>query len=223
MPWRSSHIYAKWTELLDSNRNVEVQTVAKCKSGNGGHPTWPRTQGNTVSRDGTCIWQLAMIGTQLATGSGSALDTVSPEFFPGAGHGDNNGFVELANAANLESSIQKLEAFTFEFYVDMLNSVTSQRINLLAYSPAQPMPNNHYAVLIQLTGSNGSCSNNCLLVQADISGSTVQAQASISAGAVTPNVTHHVALTYDGTMLRAFLDGSLVTCFGIRHFDRSTI
>jgi hypothetical protein len=161
---------------------------------------------------------MAMVGTQLATGTGSALDTVSPEFFPGAGYGSNNGFFELSNVSHIDQRANGLAAFTIEFYVNLLNSSVSfgagQAIYFFAAAPGQPMPSNIAAVQIYVSGANGACSNNCLGFSVDIGGLNVNdghgGRSNIAAGNMSLGVTHHIALSYDGTTIRLFKDGTIV-------------
>jgi hypothetical protein len=206
--WQASHAYAQYKEILDSNGNVQFVKTAGT-SGSGSHPTWATTQGSTTT-DGTVTWQMAMTGTSLATGAGSTLDTVSQEFFPGAGYGGNNGFFELSNSTGIDRKANGLGAFTIEFYVNMIDNVTSQIIYLFGAEPGYPMPSNIPAVRIMLYNSEGSCTGNCLAFSADIGGSNVTAFTTLAAGSMTSGVTHHVALTYDGTTVRLFKDGTLV-------------
>ena len=57
-------------------------------------------------------------GETIATGTGGSLDVADGEFFNGAGYGSNNATVEIMNAANFETSLNGLAAFTFEFYIE---------------------------------------------------------------------------------------------------------
>jgi hypothetical protein len=204
--WQSNHVYAAFKEIIDSNGNLQFVKTAGTST-NGSHPTWATTQGNTTT-DGTVTWQMAMVGTQLATGVGSALDTVSPEMFPGAGYGSNNGFIELSHDGKIDTYANGATTFTVEFYVNMLD--TAGNIDLFAVTPGQPMPNNLYALIIRIGGANGSCTGNCLQFYADIGGSQVIASSSVVAGSMTSGVTHHIALSYDGTTVRLFKDGTSV-------------
>ena len=204
--WTASHGYAQYKELLDSNGNVEVQTAAACTSGSGSHPTWPVTQGGTVS-DNTCTWQLAMIGTQLASGSGSALDAVSPEMWPGAGFGSNNATMELGNPGGPnDGDLNGLSHFTVEFYFNNLVNTTGQ-VSMVGMEPGAPESSNLPAMQIFLNDAVGSCPHNCVEAIMDIGGSRVAIQPTIAGDAAAPGITHHVAVTYDGTTVTLWLDG----------------
>ena len=209
--WQSNHVYAASKEIIDSNGNLQFVKTAGTST-NGSHPTWATTQGSTTT-DGTVTWQMAMVGTSLASGTGSALDLVSQEFFPGAGYGGNNGFIELNHDGKIDSYAKGAAAFTVEFYTNQLfTAATSQAIHLFTASPGQPMPNNIAAVDIAIYGfgASGSCTGSCLQFSADIGGSNVAATSTIAAGSMSAGITHHLALTYDGTTVRLFKDGTLV-------------
>ncbi len=199
--WSASAAYVQWKEILDSNGNVEVQTASACTAG-AVRPTWPTTQGNTVT-DNTCTWQLAMIGTQLATGAGSALDTVSPEFFPGAGYGGNNGFLELSYPRGVtDQLLNGRGAFTVEFYLNMLTGHAGQDAYLVGFEPTQPEAGNHPGLRIR--GSYQSGNTWYWSADVDIGGALINVATTT---AITLGVTHHVALTYDGTTLTLWVDG----------------
>ncbi len=203
--WSASASYVQWKEILDSNGNVEVQTASACTSGSGSHPTWPTVQGNTVA-DNTCTWQLAMIGTQLATGTGSALDTVSPEFFPGAEYGPNNGYLELSYPRGVTDQMMNgLGAFTVEFYVNMIAGHAGQDAYLLGFEPTQPEAGNIPGLRIR--GAYQSGTTWYWAADVDIAGAKVTVS---STTAITFGVTHHVALTYNGTTLTIWVDGASV-------------
>jgi Pectate lyase superfamily protein/Concanavalin A-like lectin/glucanases superfamily len=209
--WQASHVYSvQFKEILDSNGNVEfVNTTGT--SGSGSHPTWCTTQGCTTT-DGTVTWQLAMIGTSLATGPGSALDTVSQEFFSGAGYGNNNGPFELNNSGKLDTYMNGLGAFTIEFYVDVVVGRGSNDVFLVGMEPGQPMPSNLLTFRIALGGAGqGSCttSNPCPYAYVNIGGVQKLVFNAATATPINLGVTHHVALTYDSSNLRLFWDGAL--------------
>jgi hypothetical protein len=205
--WTASHSYAQYKEILDSNGNVEVATTGGT-SGGGSHPAWPTTQGSTVT-DGGVTWTLAMIGTQLATGSGSALDAVSPEFFPGAGYSSNNATLELSNAGNLESTVNGLSHFTVEFYFDQLS--TADGVYLVSYNSGMPEQSNTSALEIyEANGAQGSCTGRCLAASVDIGGSNINLQPIIAGAAIPLATTQHIAISYDGSNVRLFLNGALL-------------
>ena len=207
-PWVASHSYAQYKEVLDSNGNVEVATTAGT-SGSGSHPAWPTTQGNTVS-DGGVTWTLAMIGTRLATGSGSALDAVSPEMWPGAGFSSNNASLELSNPGNLESTVSGLSHFTVEFYFNQMDSTAGGGLYLVSYNQQTPLLSGNSALQIFETGTSGSCLDKCLYMQADIGGTVVSLFPTIAAAEIPTGTTQHIAITYDGSNLRSFLNGTLL-------------
>jgi hypothetical protein len=207
--WQASHAYVAWKEILDSNGNVQFVKTAGT-SGSGSHPTWATTQGATTT-DGTVTWQLGMIGTQLASGSGSALDTVDQEFFPGSGYGGNNGPIELNNSGKLDGFMNGAAAFTVEFYVNLVVTFGKNNLYLVGMEPGQPMPSNIPAFQIYLTPfAGGSCTNAnpCWVATADIGG--VQRTIFQNTVPIVLGVTHHCALTYNGSTLRLFVDGTQV-------------
>jgi Concanavalin A-like lectin/glucanases superfamily len=195
--WASTTAYAQWKEIIDSNGNLEVVKTAGT-SGSGSHPTWPTTQGSTVV-DGTVTWQLAMIGTQLAAGTGSALDAVSPEFFPGAGYGGyNNAEFEIANPANIEPYMTGAAAFTVEYYVNPLTNCTGNNCYLVGMEPGEPMASNipAFQTFIDFNGH--------WQAEADIGGVRQSIRSTTPA---VLGITQHIALTYDGATLRFFVAG----------------
>lgn len=206
--WAASHSYAQYWELLDSNGNVEVQTAAACTSGSGGHPTWPLAQGGTVA-DNTCTWQLAMIGTRLATGSGTALDGVTPGFWPGVS-GNNNATTEIGNPLDLESRLNGLSHFTIEFYFNSVIQTGATVYYMVGMEPGAPEGTNQAAFQILLNDSQGSCPHNCVQAIVDIGNSRVALQPTTPAADATPGITHHVAVTYDGSTVTLWLDGTSI-------------
>jgi len=209
--WTASHSYSQFKEVLDSNGNVEVQTGSACTSGSGSHPAWPTTQGATVG-DNTCTWLLAVIGSSLATGSGSALDAVSPEMWPGAGFGTNNATMELGNPGGPnDGAINGLSHFTVEFY---FNSVVPTNggaaFFMVGMEAGAPESSNMAALQIYLGDAQGSCPHNCLGAIVDIGNSRVALQPTTAGANATPGITHHVAVSYDGSNARLFLDGVLL-------------
>ncbi len=214
MTWQASHGYSPYQDVLDANGNVEVVEGGACTSGAGSHPTWPTTQPNTVT-DNTCTWALATTGggTQIATGAGSSLDAADPEFFNGAGYGGNNATMELGNPGNLEHQISALANFTVEFYVEPFFSDggASDNFHFFDISSGEPRSSNISAFQTSIGGNGGGCTNNCLYVQANIGGSnvTMGGGSGPAAASLTINKIHHVAVTYDGSTLREFVDGVL--------------
>src|SRR5690242_8056013 len=209
--WTASHSYSQYKEVLDSNGNIEVETASSCSSGSGSHPAWPTVQGGTVGGDGTCAWQLAMIGTRLASGSGSALDAVSPEMWPGAGFGSNNATAELGNPGGPnDGALNGLASFTVEFYYLTMSASSGGGVYLVGMEAGAPESSNMAALQIYTADSQGSCSTNCLGALLDIGNSRVALQPTTSGASVAEGVTHHVAVTYDGSNARLFLDGVLL-------------
>ena len=205
-PWTASHSYSQYKEVLDSNGNVEVATTGGT-SGSGPHPPWPNTPGNTVT-DGGVTWTLAMIGTQLASGSGSALDAVSPEMWPGAGFSSNNATLELGNPGNLESTLNGLSHFTVEFYFDQMSHTDGYY--LLSYNTGAPKLSSTNALeIFENSGASGSCPIRCLFAQVDIGGSSIGLFPTIAAAQI-PIGPVHIAITYDGSNVRLFLGGALL-------------
>ena len=214
LTWQASHSYAQYADILDSNGNVQVQEAPGCTSGSGSHPAWPTTQPNRVS-DNTCTWALATTGgtTQIASGGGTSLDAADPEFFNGAGYGGNNATAEIMNASNIEASLNGgasgIPHFTVEFYVEpFLNDAGGfGNYNFLTISPGAPQQTNVQALGFLINGNGGGCTYNCIQASADVGGSLITINAQNANSSLTVNKIHHVALTYDGTTLRLFLDG----------------
>jgi Concanavalin A-like lectin/glucanases superfamily/Pectate lyase superfamily protein len=204
--WASAHSYAQYWELLDSNGNVEVQTASACTSGST-QPTWPATQGSTVT-DNTCTWQVGMIGTQLATGTGSAWDAVTPGFWPGV-TGVNNATTEIGNALDLEDYLTGLSHFTVEFYMNPIGTTATgggTTYYTFGIESADPEQSNLSALQIYLADAQGSCAHNCLGAILNIGG-RVALQPTTSAASVSSGATHHIAVTYDGSTATLWLDG----------------
>lgn len=209
--WQVSHVYAQYKEIIDSSGNVEVATTAGT-SGGGAHPTWPASVGGTVT-DGGVTWTRAMTGTQLATGSGSALDGVSPEMWPGAGFASNNATMELGNPGNLEESLNGQAQFTVDFYFNNLRPTNGLggSLYLVSISPGAPEGGNTSALQVFLQDAVGSCAHNCLQATLNIGGSNVNLQpTTLSTDNAAVGVIHHAAVTYDGSNARLFLDGILL-------------
>ena len=207
--WQAGHFYGQYKEIRDSNGNVEVAKTGGT-SGSGLHPTWPTTNGGTVS-DGGVTWTRAMTGTSLGTGSGSALDAVSPEFFPGAGYGSNNATVEIANAGNLQSTLNGQNQFTIEFYVNVIAPTNSgNQFGLVGWRASAPQGSNVNAFTVYLLDGNSSCTHNCLVASVDIGGSNISLNPRSTGSSMIPGTIHHIAITYDGSNARLFLDGALL-------------
>jgi hypothetical protein len=208
--WTASHSYSQYKEVLDSNGNVEVQTAAACTSGSGGHPAWPTTQGASVS-DNTCTWQLAVVGASLATGSGSALDAVSPEMWPGAGFGTNNATMELGNPGGPnDGALNGLSHFTVEFYFNVIAQTGGTTYYMVGMEAGAPEVSNLAAFQTYIADAQGSCPHNCVAAILDIGGSRIALQPLTATADAAPGITHHLAVTYDGSNARLFLDGVLL-------------
>lgn len=208
-PWTASHSYSQYKEVLDSNGNIEVATTGGT-SGSGSHPTWPNTQGNTVT-DGGVTWTLAMIGTHLASGSGSALDAVSPEMWPGAGFSSNNATLELGNPGGPnDGALNGLSHFTVEFYFNAITQTGGTTYYMVGMEAGAPESSNLAALQIYIADAQGSCPHNCVGAILDIGGSRVALQPTTGGADAAPGITHHLAVTYDGSNARLFLDGALL-------------
>jgi len=207
--WTPSHSYSQYKEVLDSNGNVEVATTGGT-SGSGSHPTWPTTQGNTVT-DGGVTWTLAMIGTHLVTGSGSALDAVSPEMWPGAGFSTNNATLELGNPGGPNDGVLNgVSQFTVEFYFNMVTQTGGATYYMVGMEAGAPEASNLAALETYVADAQGACPHNCVGAILDIGGSRIALQPIIAGADAAPGVTHHFAVTYDGSNARLFLDGVLL-------------
>jgi hypothetical protein len=155
-----------------------------------------------------------MIGSQLATGSGSALDAVSPEMWPGAGFSTNNATLELGNPGGPNDGVLNGQAnFTVEFYFEtMAASTGGNTLYLVGMETGAPSSNTQAALQFYIADSQGSCSTNCLGAILDIGNTRVALQPTTSSPnpSVSKGITHHVAVTYDGSNARLFLDGVLL-------------
>ncbi len=209
--WQASHNYAQWQDIRDSNGNIEVQEAAACTSGSGAHPNWPTTQPNTVA-DGSCTWALATTGgmAAIASGAGGSLDSADPEFFNGAGYGSNNATMEIMNPANLEGVLNGLSQFTVEFYFEPFSNPGSNTNWIISITQGAPDGNgNQRQLWFGLQGANGSCSGPCLQTGWEIGGAQNASSFNAAANTVALNRIHHIALTYDGSSVRTFVDGQL--------------
>jgi hypothetical protein len=222
--WHAAHRYGGpnssgaasiTSDIIDSNGNIEVQTFFNsgngCTSGSA-QPTWPTSPQGTTMSDNNCVWVLATTGGSktIATGSGGSLDAEDPEFFNGAGYGINNATMEIMNAANLESSINGFANFTVEFYVEPFfdDGGGFDNLNLIGIHSGVPEASNPNALTFLMEGGGCTGGSNCLRASADIGGSSVTVGAGTT-GRLTAFHIHHVALTYDGSTLRLFIDGVL--------------
>ena len=160
-----------------------------------------------------CVWGLATTGgaRQIATGAGSSWDAADPEFFNGAGYGSNNATVEMMNPANLESAINGLSHFTVEFYMEIFGSDGGGFNNwhFIGIHPGAPLPGNVKALDFGTNGNGCTGGSNCLFAEANINGSAVAIGGGAGTLQIAPNKIHHIALTYDGSTLRLFVDGAL--------------
>jgi hypothetical protein len=204
----------KPSDIVDSNGNIEVQTFFNggngCTSGSGAHPTWPTTPVGTTTSDNNCVWVLATTGGQksIASGAGTSLDADDSEFFNGAGYGTNNATAEIMNPANLESSLNGLSNFTVEFYVETFfdDGGNFDNIQLIGIHAGYPENGSLDALKLQMNGSGCVGGTNCLRAFVDIGGTSV----GLAAGngvQLTRFRIHHVAISYDGTTARLFIDG----------------
>jgi hypothetical protein len=207
----------KPADIVDTNGNVEVQTFYNggngCTSGSGSHPSWPTSPVGTTTADNNCVWVLATTGGSktIASGAGASLDAADPEFFNGANYGLNNATAEIMNPGNLEGFTNGLAAFTVEFYVEVFyDDSAGGNLNLFQISPGQPEPNNTPGMRIFSQGNGCTGGSNCLRATADIGGSGICVGCGAGyPGKLTEFGIHHVAVTYDGTTLRLFIDGVL--------------
>jgi hypothetical protein len=99
------------------------------------------------------------------------------------------------NAAGFEGRLNSIAAFTFEFYYEafLSDGGNFDNYNLIGIHQGNPAAN-PTAFSISMNGNGCSLGFNCLRAAAYINGSQV----------------HHIALTYDGSTLRLFLDGTIV-------------
>ena len=215
--WTASHSYSQFKEILDTNNNVEVATTGGT-SGSGSHPAWPTScpiaSAPCTTTDNGVTWTFAMVGTQLASGSGSAWDAVSPEMWPGAGFGSNNATIELGNPGNLEIATNGLANFDVRFYFEeMVSTSVSGTVYMTSITEGQPSQlNSGYndGISFYLQDGSGSCTHNCLLANVEIGGSQVTFYTTPTTGNAAPGAVHLAELSYDGTNARLFLDGNLL-------------
>ena len=73
-----------------------------------------------------------------------------------------------------------------------------------------PEASNLAALTINMVGSSGLCSANCLQAILDIGGKRVALQPTTARTILSTAVRHHIAVTYDGSTARLFLDGILL-------------
>jgi hypothetical protein len=191
--WQSGHLYAQWSEIKDSNGNIEVATTGDTSGGS--QPTWPTTQGSTTT-DGGVKWTLEVIGGQLLSGTGSAFNSLKR-------------WVPLdMSMASAAMKLNGLSAITLEAKVDQVNAAGS---GLILFSRLEPgMPKTWGSSNGGLNrGSIGSFQFNipedskprCNLT---IGGAFYQVTSSTS---ITLNHSHHIACDYDGSTIRIFVDG----------------
>lgn len=196
--WQASHSYSQYTEIRDSNGNIEVATAGGT-SGSGAHPSWPTSQGATVT-DGGVTWTLEVIGSQLATGSGSAYDTENA----------SGPSLDLGWAGGV-MNLNGLSQFTVELYLDPIHGSISGYNNIVGSYVGQPPlgagngggeGGGAFALYINpLSGTN-------LLCAQMTTGGTSHTLCASTAFAF--NATHHVALSYDGSTIRLFDNRTMV-------------
>lgn len=217
--WQASHSYGSAGSLgpsydiVDSNGNIEVQTnFSGCTSG-AAQPAWPTATIGTSTSDNTCTWILATTGgsRSIASGSGGSLDVADNEFFNNAGYGSNDASAEIASATGVDYLLNGLGAFTFEFYIEPFvnDGGGSDNINLIGIHAGKPNPTAQDGLDFQLNGNGCTNGYNCLSAGANIGGTFVWANAGGIGSGLAANQVHHVALTYDGSTLRLFIDGRL--------------
>jgi hypothetical protein len=197
--WQANHAYPQFSELRDSNGNIEVATGGGT-SGSGSHPTWPTTQGATVA-DGSVTWTLEVIGSQLASGTGSAYDTVN-----------NSAPVLDLGWTGPPMNLSGLSAFTVETYLDAVGSsfCGNNYCNIIGSyvnAPGSGAAGNVGGGAFDLYVNPFSTPANELQADIKIGGTHYGLSDTAS---LTTNVTHHIALTYDGSTVRLFKDGVMV-------------
>jgi hypothetical protein len=202
--WASSTAYPQNAEIKDSNGNIEVATTPGT-SGTAAHPMWATSQGSTTA-DGSVTWTLEVIGTQLATGTGSAASLQATAI---------QSNVELLNLGDdpqlFSNTMNPLGAITVEGYFLAPTYYGAQNIFLLGTSQAYPGTlSGFYTPDSLYIEACGTCSTQGQLkAQLKLSGGTVTITGNTT-NLFTPNTTHHVALSYNGSTVYLFLDGALV-------------
>ena len=191
--WQSRHLYAQWSEIKDSNGNIDVATTGGTSSNSP--PTWPTTQGSTTA-DGAVIWTLEVIGGRLLSGTGSAFDSLK-RWVP----------LDLS-MASAAMKLNGLSAITLEAQVDQVKAAGSGLILFARLEPGMPKTWGSSNGGLN-RGSIGSFQFNipedsrphCNFT---IGGAFYQVTSSRS---ITLNHSHHIACDYDGSTIRIFVDG----------------
>jgi hypothetical protein len=224
--WQASHSYGSAGsfgpsyDIVDPNGNIEIQTnFSGCTSG-ATQPSWPTATVGTSTTDNTCTWILATTGGSktIVSGSGASLDVADNEFFNNAGYGNSPaiGNVDLGTATGLDYQLRGLGAFTFEFYIlPVVNDGgASQNINLMGIHMNQPNYGWPYdSVALRLNGNTCSQGYDCLAASVYLGASSVYVAPTTSSNLLFGKV-NHVALTYDGTTVRLFINGTMVNSAG---------
>lgn len=205
--WQASHSYSavqgNYSEIKDSNGNIELASVGGTSGAT--QPSWPVTQGS-LTADGTVTWALTVVGSSLATGTGSALDGSG-----GTAGNTNNPIVDLGYepATNLTG----LPAFTAEAFVEIAQTATNtgggQLGQFVGSIPMNPSTNsNPNGGAFELGATNPSGGNSYAYCEMN-TGGTVHTLTGVTA--MTLYKTHFEECSYDGTNIRLFLDGNLET------------
>ena len=186
--WQADHPYRAGDEVKDSGGNIEV-VLSPGKSGER-RPEWAVRQAAST-KDGSVIWILETIGTQLVNGGGSAI------------------------TSNSRSQIILNDAITMN--INGLSQVTLEGFFLLApYEPNNvtfwsswpSSPEVHGIPRTFELAVCGACSS-----PGNLQGSLrVNGISHVlhSSHVVSPNVVHHIAESYDGSYIRLLMDGTLV-------------
>lgn len=202
--WAASTAYAQYTEIKDSNGNIEAATAAGT-SGSGSHPTWPTSQGNTVT-DGSVTWTLESIGTQLLTGTGSAWDAVACNGGNIAGPPGAGCTYDLSEAS-ASVHLNGLSTFTVEATINSIRNYVGSYSPEFIVASQYVLVRNVYGDLgtfaLGLSGANADQPTCWMTVGGTFQ--TITDSASISL-----NHSHHLACVLNSGTITLYLDGTSV-------------
>jgi Concanavalin A-like lectin/glucanases superfamily len=193
--WQASHSYTAYNEIADPNGKIEYVSTAGTSGATA--PTWCTTGLGCTTTDGTVTWtQGPATSGGLLSGSGSAWDDSQvANAFSGITQGLD---LEWDSAVNLNG----LSALTIEFAVDPIFIGGGNPGALFCTRPTQPESSGTPAACITLSFSPFN-----LNASLDIGGS------SVSVNSTTPLPTNQIddiALTYDGSAVRLYLNGTMI-------------
>ena len=190
-PCLTNHNYGAASECKDANGNLEYTTTGGMSSAM--HPSWAVTPAVTTT-DGTITWILEVVGPSLLTGTGSTFDGIGTTIKLFAG-------IDFDWVNNINTFLTGQRQLDVETTFLVPGSIKDG--NLLASIPTDLQ---NYAGVPRFPAYRLGFSGIKLLCEMDIGGVSKTAAGTTM---VTANHKHHGACTYDGSSLRAFLDGHL--------------